>query len=582
MSEKSESANLTRLVSDMTLEERKSLLDRISVQSNISKDLLYEEKDVSPPIDVEEKFARLPWYMHLWFSIIGTFKTISRVKLFEESQIKKTGRHIQTIAPGVYDYKQNMLLPTFFETLTDLRDGARFFYTALDGSINRDRGAFYSFLGSLEMPEIHNRLQNHTNPHLISKNMPEAKEGDLRKVALHEMNEALAEITPEQRNIMYNNARSLDCLRELATFRYDKVLLSFTFDATRQGNTSPAHVVAAPLEKLSNILFSFKEPPSITLIESLFVFILNDQEEEGTASFDMEMRQLLVKAENAIVSIRAFNKEIPLTLIVRCASRNMASNPQPITGGEDWFVVYHDYWRERIEDQLAEYRGMRRQEEMLESLNSFFHDKPMKTMDHIYSDANQDGLPIRGTFSLSFLMTFYSVVFISDINNELRHILIDGKFTRRENRTIFTENYNNLIKLEDDIKLLDNKLSYSGEYGKRFLAAMDEGSLQLRRRKSQTIIDEAGEAAEAIVTRTKTSIEGLITMLTAIITKDSGGEYTTLINMNHFMAKEETADLSVLTAKGIAFINGVTDIIQKFQKVLRILEDISVLELDEK
>lgn len=575
-----ENENFTHLVSEMTLEERNQLLERLSVQSNISKDPLYEDKEEIPPMEIEDQFSQLPWYEHVWFFILSLFKTISRVKLFEENRVTKLGRHIQTIAPGVFDYKRNMFLPLFYQSLVDMRDGARFFYSVLDGSVNRDKGALYAFLGSLEMNEIHQRLQFQTNPHLISQRQPEAKEADLRKTAFHEMNEAFAEITQEQRNIMYQHARSLDCLKELASFRYERVLLSFTFDPVMQGYFSPAHVMLESLENLNNILFSFKEPLSITLIESLFVFNLQEHFDEENGTVDIEMRDLLSKAENALVAIRTFNREIPLTLILRCAGRNMALNPHQITGGEDWFVIYHDYWRERIEQQLTEYRGMRRQQELLESLKTFFNGKSLKSMDHIYSEANQDGLPIRGTFSLSFLLTFYSIVFINNINNGLRNILIDGKFARRENRTVFTEHYNNLIKLEDDIQLLDTQLSLSGDYGKRYALAMSETSLQARRRKIQVALDDASDEAEEIINRTKTSIEGLITMLTAIITKDDHGDYTTLINMAHFMVKDNTTDLSTLTAKGMAFLNTMHNVIQKFEKTLQILEDIAVLELD--
>lgn len=531
-------------------------------------------------LDIEEQFSRLPWYQHIWFFVLSLFKTISQIKLYEESQVKKTGKKIQAQAPGVFDYKRNMLLPIFYESMTDMRDGARFFYSALDTSINRDRGAFYAFLGSLEMGDVHQRLATQTNPQLIIEKFPESKEADLRKVAFHEMGEALAAITPEQRAMMYQHARSLECLKELASFRFDRLLLSFTFDAVLQGRLSPAHVMKEPLEILNNILFSFKDPPSMALIESLFVFMLHERLEDEASGMELEMRELLTKAENALVAIRNFNKHIPLTLILRCAGRNMTLEPQVITGGEDWFVIYHEYWKERIEQQLAEYRSQRRQQELIESLGSFFSGKNMRILEYAYSESNVDGLPIRGTFSLSFLLTFYSIVFINDINNGLRNILIDGKFTRRENRTSFTENYNNLIKLEDDIKLLDTHLSFSGDYGKRYSLALGETSLQSRRRKMQVVLDDASDEAEEIVTRTKTSIEGLIAILMAIITKDGNGQYTTLINMTYFMAKTETADLSILTTKGQAFLNTMNDIIKKLQKTLQIMEDIVVLDLD--
>ena len=46
------------------------------------------------------------------------------------------------------------------------------------------------------------------------------------------------------------------------------------------------------------------------------------------------------------------------------------------------------------------------------------------------------------------------------------------------------------------------------------------------------------------------------------------------------MVKDNTTDLSTLTAKGMAFLNTMHNVIQKFEKTLQILEDIAVLELD--
>jgi hypothetical protein len=258
----------------------------------------------------------------------------------------------------------------------------------------------------------------------------------------------------------------------------------------------------------------------------------------------------------------------------------MSLSAQAITGGEDWFVVYHDYWRDRIEEKLTEYRMQRQQQELFESFRYFLKDKPLKNLEHVASEANPDGLPIKGAFSLSFLLTFYSAVFINDINNDLRHILIDGRFFQRDNRTAFTESYNNLIKLETDIKRLDNQLNISGDYGKRYIRANEETSLQTRRRKTQIILDDASDEATAIIDQTKTAINNMIAILRAIITVDEHGNYTVLVNMTHFMGQDETAEVATPTAKGTAFIHSINEVIEKLQVALHILEDIAVLELD--
>jgi hypothetical protein len=581
-----------QLALEMSQEERDSLLKKLSVQSSISREPLYEDGvEEIPASDNEELFTKLPWYYRWFLRFMAFFKAISPMKIYEAKRIAKLGREIDIRAPGVFDYRHTFLLASFQKSLGELKEAARFFYSALDSSFNRDRGAFYAFLASLEMEDIHGRLQQETDPEKIATETPGMNEVELRQHANGNMESIFAAITEEQRSIMYNNARSLYCLKELASFLFDRVLLTFTFEPAVSGQASLANVVKEQLVSLNNILFSFKKPPTMALIESLFVFILQNYQDNQNVEMDMDMeiQNLLSKAEDSLVAIRAFNKQVPLTLILRCVYRNMSLAPSEISGGEDWFVGYQEYWKHWVETQLAEYLGGRRQQELFNMFRYFLKGTSLRALENVASESNPEGLEVPGGFSLSFLLTFYSALFITDINKVLRPILLEGEFIKRENRTIFTESYNDLNKLEDDIKRFDTLLSPIGELGKRLALANEETSLPAKRRKIQLITEDAVDVVHEIVEQARTALNNLVTILNAAIVLNAEGKSGILANISKFMEKSGGPNIIAMseastsvnlaqTPKGIAFLTSISDVIQKLQQTLHILDEIDVVE----
>jgi hypothetical protein len=245
----------------------------------------------------------------------------------------------------------------------------------------------------------------------------------------------------------------------------------------------------------------------------------------------------------------------------------MSLSPHELSGGEDWYVVYREHWKKRIESIFAEYLREHRQKELMESFRVFFKDKELKTVSNIQTDSNPEGMPIKGAFALSFLYTFYPVVFMPEINWILRPILIEGEFQRRENRTEFAEGYNNLIKLEDEIRRLELNISSSGDYYQRYIQArQDMSAIPVKRRKIQIVIDEAEEDVTRILEQTRSAAQSMINILNGILGKDSRGKYFPMTN------------LSKVVGRNSQFIQGMSDVIQKFQFVLKIMDEIDVME----
>jgi hypothetical protein len=540
-------------------------LERLRVQPDLSNAPLYEEPADVPAAELETRFAALSWFSRLWLSILKLFSGKAPYQTFQEREIAKLGKLINAKAPDLYDYTRDLLLPEIQTRVGALKSAARFFYSALDGSVNRDKGAFYAFLGSLEMAKVHERLSTGTDPLYIAEDNPQISDGELRQAVLRSMETVLADISEQERAVMYTQARSLNCLKHLASFPFDRLLRSFAKDTSGR-TTCKASLVRASLVQLGNILVSLKSIPPTSLLESMFVFILQGFDEPGF-DIDAETRRLHSKTEFALQAIREFNQKTPLTLIIRCVSQDLAFSPTPISGGEDWFLAYRDYWKQRAEEALEDFSRNRRRQDVKNILNDFLQGTELVPLENIISETNPKGIPVVESLSLSFLRTFHSVVFAVPINKVLSPILINGDFIRRENRMEFTESYNRLTRLEELIKQLDDKIAPSGEWGRRYAEARDSISAPTTRHsKTQLVLEEVSETAAEIITGARNALGGMVNIIGGILRKDPSGKYDTLVNMEQIIAKNHS------------FPEDLAGAAAKMHQVLQILQDINLLE----
>jgi hypothetical protein len=423
------------------------------------------------------------------------------------------------------------------------------------------------FLGSLEMPEIHSLIVSDTDPVSLAANYRDLSEMELRQKAMKALEDTLAGISEGERNKMYHDARSLFSLKQLASFLFDRLINSFIYDASSRSYVCPAASVRDQLLALNNILYSLKTPPPVALLESLFIYVLMEKNEGESIDIDNEMRKLLVQAEVSLQAIRDFNTEIPMTKLLRCISRSPTLSPQNIGGGEDWFQVYRERWKHQVEETFLTFTRTRRQRDLQNAFRYFLKGNHLMLLENTGSPQNPNGISVKGNVSLSFLNTFYSIVFMAEINKFLRPILLEGDFAKKENRSEFTECYNNLIKLGDLINRYDQSLSPEGEVGKNYAQARnDMSSLPVKRRKIQIVVEEAAHTAERIIEQTRDSLKGMVKILNGILKQGKDDKYDSLTN------------LSFIAGRGMTFVDGIKESITSLNKTLQLMDDIDAME----
>ncbi len=554
-----------RLVSELSLGERRELFKKLESQAIVSAAPLFRLEELPESVILEHRFRESSFLLRLYLRILSVFKQKSPLRLFEDRLISRLGAAVEARAPGIFSHRQNLLSHKMYRELLSLKESARFFYEALDGSVVRDKGAFFAFLASLEMDTLHRRLLTETDPYVYASTNSQAAEADIRQ-AIHKSLESILEsIDEEQRAVMYRNVRSLLCLKELAAFLFDRMLSAFS--GPDDEKSCPAYLLLDQLMVLSDILFSLDSPPSLSLLESLFVFDLHDQLGGERFDLDDELRKLVSRAEGALSKIRDFNRNVPLTSILRCGARNLSYLPSAVTGGEDWFATYREFWKKRIEDRFTAFVKDRRREQLEQSLGSFFGGRQLPRLDS-YASVSAEGLNARGMFTLSYLFGFYRHVFLTDVNRPLKLLLLEGEFYKKDNRIEYTDAYNELLKLGDNIQALDAKAAPDGDFGKRLeLAKKEMIALPLKRRKLSSLQQELDSEALAIIERAVRALRSLSSVLGGVLHGEVGGRYDTLSNMGTLSGRG-----------GSTFISSLRNALQKIEKTIQMLGEIDSVE----
>ncbi|MDR2246737.1 MAG: DUF5312 domain-containing protein [Treponema sp.] len=561
-------STLEQLVRVLSSVERESLLQKVKDQLAHDQEPLYVDEDGSV-VEVEEEYVRLPWFYHAAFFVLGFFSAKSPFKLYEDRKLAKLSRIINSQAPGFYDHSKSLLLPGFYKELVDLKKSSRFFFNALGVSVGQDKGAFFAFLGSLEMEDIHKRLVQETDPVTVAEQNSGVSPMELRRIALRKMEDVIDLIDENQRTAMYADIRSLYCLNQLSSFVFDRMIMAFSKDFSAGGMTCSALSVRGLLVDLNNILFSLREIPSMSLFEALFVFMLQETAKKPRFDIETETQKFLDRAEHSLAAIRKFNQATPLTLIIRCASRDLSLSPALISGGEDWLAVYRDYWKQLIKDQFAGYLRMTRSRELQKSFQSFFTGVNIEPLKNVESAANPNGIPVKEALCLSLLRTYHAEIFGKDNTAVLNTILINGEFYNRSDRLEFSSSYSDLNQLGEIINGFDYQLSPFGEFGLRYAAIREGLTLpSLKHRKMQSIVDEVDYAAIQIIEKSKTALTTMFGILNGILKGDLMSKYNTLVNF------------SALSGRGSVFSDNISLAAQNIQTVLMLLDEISSLDTE--
>jgi hypothetical protein len=530
------------LVSHLGMEERRTLLERLKASEHqISLDPIYEIDEQAERASIQALFQASGLWEHLVCVVTGFFTRQTSIDVYGQRLLRSLQYKYVSQHPGMADFQRAVLGPRFHDELLSLKAASRFLYSSLEASIERDKAAFIAYLGSTELSEAHHRLMTETDVFAIGEANPFWDNQMVLRQCLNEMDNIVATICEDDRNRMYRNIRSLSCLKKLSGFPFDH-FLSFFKNVESGKPECPLSPVTSYLADLADILYSLSDPPSLELLETVFLFPRQDLLNGPDAALESEVSGQIEKAGVALDSIRRFIGRVGLIDLLRASLRDMGYRTRQLSGGEDWFSVYKGFWKERIESSSAVFARERGRLSLIKEIEEFLGQNALKELENVAAFTKESGYPVKQAFILSFILSAFDSVFVDDINRPLKLLLLEAEFYRNENRIEYTDAYSVFVKITDSIRSFDRRLARDGDLGILFSEAQcDYTSINSKQYKllevQQAVAFEADKIVQEIVHALRTGLG----VLKGILYPQQGNKYDSIQNLRMIEGRQNSS-----------------------------------------
>ncbi|TFG62012.1 MAG: hypothetical protein E4H36_09000 [Spirochaetales bacterium] len=553
-----EQSAFDRLVETLNGTERRELLSKLSAPAgNFTESLASGEVPRAEPVDISGAYHTSGFWIRIVIFIKSLLTGKDRLELFEEELLSVIAKDVERNYPGLIDYRMREFLPAFFEELDTLKTAAEALAVPLEQSYVLFRDDFIAFLAGIFLDYSQERLMNVTDPNRLAAGEKSGDEKEIRENLDLKLEEVILDIPKEERGRMFEQSKALFLLKEIVFFPYGECLKK-SYGMLSLGDLETA------LKRLASLLRSFRVPPDRRTMNALFLFYFREELQEEDSGVEEKLKRLLDKSAGFVHRIKDFNRKIPLEKLLKLLTRDINFEPEIIKGGEDWFVLYKQFWKRRLSQVLSVFFSRRKKKQLYREAAALVKLEDLPELKFYNSRTNEYGVSFTYEYSLSFILAFLKNEFNPEMNQLLKLILIDGQFYKEENRNEFTDAYNGMLRLSDQLEALDQSLSPEGTFGRSLAQTAKEiVSLPLRKKRLSSILTAPEKDALDITDRMLKFGDSLMKVVYGILYGEVGGKYDTLSNRVHLGGKENRNILKSLAG-----------MLEKLSVIVKLLKEI--------
>ena len=522
-----------RLAREISRDERRSLLMKIGETQELAEEpMRLDDVASNSPVVLDREFAELSFFARIRIIIIGLFTGRSRHKMTEEFLLHKIQRKVERASSGLIDYRRELISPKLYTSIAKLRSAMDVFRRPLIRAMEGDKPDFYALLGKLEFEDIVQRLESEPDPDKLSNLDPEALPVEIKKQMDSIFNGIMDDIIPDRRRRMRAHTATLARLKTLVRFPYENILNLFPPGEHGAGGPGSLRKLRTPLLELGDALHAFKSPPSTTLLETMFLFELQDRLSDDDERLEMELTERMDRATAALDIVRKINSDIPWSNLLKTLAEDIQYAPRPVSGGDDWFRIFQTFWKERLTIRYRIWSDRKRLSELLRGLTVLWGLDLIPLVPGYRGVDFPDNIQPRHESSFAAVRMLFLEVFQGRLYHALNLIKIDGKFYKKDNRREYDEVFGRFLKIPDKIRSFENRLRPEGEYGIR------HAELRREAMTGEDTVDRLKDLVLHLDRESQNIVIPLIGELKAMgrllkgILEGSGGSYDTLSNMS--------------------------------------------------
>jgi len=521
-----------RLAREISRDERRSLLVKIGDTQDLTEEpMRLDDASSGQQIVLDREFAELSFFARIRIILIGIFTGRSRHKMTEEYLLHKIQRKVERASSGLIDYNRELVSPKMYQSIAKLRSAMDVFRRPLVRAMEGDKPDFYALLGKLEFEDIEIRLENEPDPEKLSNVTPDALPVEVKRQMDSIFDGIMEDIVPDRRRRMSAHTATLARLKTLGRYPYERILNLFPPGEHGAGGPASLNKLKGPLLELGDALHAFKSPPSTTLLETMFLFELQDRISDSDDRLEMEITERMDRAAAALDIVRKINSEIPWTNLLKTLAGDIQYAPRPVTGGDDWFKVFKTFWRERLMIKYRVWSDRKRLSELLRGLTVLWGLDLIPPVSGYRGVEFPDNIQPRHESSFAAIRTLFLDIFQGRLYHALNLVKIDGKFYKKDNRREYDEVFGIFLKIPDKIRGFENRLRPDGEYGIRHAELRREASTgEDTVSRLEDLIIQLDRESQNLVIPLIGDLKAMARLLKGILA-GNGGSYDTLSNM---------------------------------------------------
>lgn len=463
MADFTEKSTFSKLVSSLSDNERKSLLEKMHTLSGDpeTQELSCKEKIVEEKIPFDELIQKesLFYRIILWFRAI--FTNSAQEFIYNKDKILELFKSVDRNYPGLIDYQNGTLQNVFYKKICELKDAVNFFKPYLE-IVYDDLGAYYVLLGSMMIPEVTTLMDEKVDPY----ELPFSREvtSELRSSYLRKLDEIIRNIPQPKRTEIYSCARIVEWFYQLSKLPFDRLKNSFVLSDSAEYYCNFS-VVANELNNFARIL-CHGEAVLEEVLTSLYLFSVNKFVPADSEATDDEsrMKEFMNKATANISIIHVFIKTVPIKNICKIVYNDLFWTPSDFSGAEDWFVKYQNHWKKLFDDKWNSWLKEKKKLEVEDLLKSVFELEKLPLLQNRPWLLLWNGIGFKFEHTLGFISWFMQKKY-DEVVKPLRQLLIEGDFENKKNRDEFAGALDYFVQVYNDILKLDQDLSSKGSIG---------------------------------------------------------------------------------------------------------------------
>jgi len=526
----SEVSIFDRLVSDLESSERKALLEKIQHSFSEPREPLTTIPEDEAGLNPDEELKKFTVIQRFFLFLRSLFTRKDRYTLIQDILLKKTASIIEKRASGLIDFHNSLYSEQMKNELALLKEHTLFFQGPLRSALVKNKHAFFAFLAGLELELVQFKLINETDPFSLwdtgTIENPASVKHEMRKIAA----DIFQEIPKDNKQRVYLDAQSLSALFHLSNHPFDTMLTAF------KSGKCAFRDLDKYVTPLADLLKALEFTPSADALKALFLFHYKERLADEDFHLEEMLYRNLSESKKALKGISSFNERIPLVSIIKYTKEDLDYSPQNKTGGEDWFVIYKDFWHRRLDSRYDEFYWQRRYERLKDEAADFigsYHLPQVFKKRAMWPDGG-----VNYCLSLSFLKAVLEIIFQKQ-QRALKLIFLKGEFYKEENRQAFTDTLEGISNIDTRILLLAGSLEPDGEPGGRLKKIYNEPvKTEPDKQTIQEIFVQVNKDALAIIEQAGAHLQAMAHLLGGILQGEPSSQFDTLLNLTSIGGRE--------------------------------------------